>query len=190
MVTDMNKVVIMRNNGMSHPLSIFRAARDAGIPLPAAAAMIQQESKGKNIFGHDVGGALSTSGRTVTIQGRTYPPGSDIEVTPARCAIFLIKIAAGEKSNGVGPAQITYAGELPDGRTGGYFRQMLEDDLLPWRPYDNMLFGCRLLANLWDSWGSWYAAFGHYNGGSKLNNLYGAQVVSKMRQWERKFDAA
>jgi hypothetical protein len=182
-MTDPFKVV-EQHMPKANPFALIRAAREAGIPIAAACAMIQQESGGANIYGHDVGGTFSTNTRRVTIQGKSYARGADIPVTPSNWSIFMIKVALGEKSNGVGPAQITYAGDLPDGRSGGYFRMMLERGLCPWRPHDNMLFGFEILAANFKRTNNWARAFGHYNGGSTPNMEYGNKVARSMEAWE------
>ena len=114
--------------------AIVAASARAGVPLWVAAAMIRQESTGRNVFGNDVGGVFST------------PDTPDIEVTPARYAEFYARAiqpkidagsnSAGETSNGVGPAQITFWGFHRDAKAEGL-------DLTD--PEDNIFYGLRIL---------------------------------------------
>ena len=186
------QISIARGRGILHPKIAYLAAAEVELPYNAALAMLQMESAdpaqgvlgGANIYGHDKGGALSTAGRSVTVCGQTYPPNSNIKVNAANCAAFLIMIGAGAKSNGVGPCQITYAGELPDGRSGGYFRQMTDQGLVPWNVYDNMQFGFSLLEMLYARERDWSRAFGRYNGGTTPNMTYGNKARGFMRKWQ------
>jgi hypothetical protein len=175
---------IVRRQGVHNARAVLRGIERAGIPIAAGLAMVQHESQGQNIYGHDSGGTYSTAGGPVILQGNRYSMNSNIEVTPTNFSIFLIKIIAGAKSNGVGPAQVTYAGELPDGRSGGYFRQMLERRLMPWDAGHNVEFGCWLLAQNWDRTHDWVRAFGHYNGGTTPNLTYGNAVLHRMQRWQ------
>jgi len=175
-----DQIKVAQGQGLSNVPQIWAAARKAGVPFPVACALFQKESGGRNIYGHDKGGALSTNGRSVTVQGKTYKPGSTIPVTPANAGIFLLIIGTGALSNGMGPSQITYARDLPDGRTGGYFRQMLEEGLLPWDAEDNMFFGLRILKGHYNANGhSWMKAGASYNG----RDEYGRDLAAKIEDW-------
>jgi hypothetical protein len=179
----MTPTQIAQKNGMTNVASIIKAAAATHVPLPVALALFEKETHGRNIYGHDVNGALSTHDGPVTLQGKTYPKGSNIPVTPSSAGIFLLMIGAGAHSNGMGPAQITYAGDLPDGRTGGYFRQMLERGLRPWVVLDNMTFGLERLRAAYDSHGrSWQAAGTAYNGKAS----YGKDLAKKITTWSRR----
>lgn len=151
------------------------ACRKAGIPYFVALALLEKESGGRNIYGHDKGGVN-------TIKG-------DMPVTERNFLLFLVRVMNGETSNGVGPLQITYAGELKKGghRDGGYFRQMAEQNLCPWIPEDNMLFGFKILAEHYKATGSWEAAGARYNGGSRPNATalaYGRDLADKASAWK------
>jgi hypothetical protein len=171
-----------RKNGLVNVGPMYRAAERVGLPFYVACALFQKESGGRNIYGHDKGGALSTNGRSVTVEGKTWPPNSDIPVTPANAGIFLMIIGTGALSNGMGPAQITYARDLPDGRTGGYFRQMLERGLLPWYAEDNMFFGLEILKRHYDASRSWVKAGTAYNG----RVSYGEDLARLIKVWKER----
>lgn len=185
------RIAVMTRHGLDNAADIHAAAEVTGVPLRYAAALFEKESGGRNIYGHDWGGALSTVGQSVTVCGVKYPLGSDIPVTAANFGIFLIQLYNGRISNGVGPGQITYAGELPDGRSGGYFRLMLEDGLLPWVPLDNMTFALRELKARFDTSQRWREAGARYNGGSRPGARayeYADDLVAKARVWRKRFE--
>ena len=123
---------------LSNAEAIVAAAKAAGVELALACALVEKESGGRNIYGHDAGGMFSTNGRSVSIDGKHYPAGSDIPVTPENFATFYdFVVDGGEKSNGVGPLQITYRAYFPQARAEGY-------DLS--QPLDNIKFGLRIIA--------------------------------------------
>lgn len=127
------------------------ACREAKIPFYVACALFLKESKGKNVWGHDAGGALSGYERPVTKQGFLI--------------FYWMVVEHGMTSNGVGPGQITYAGSLKNGRRdGGYFRLMEEQNLKPWDVHDNMLFSLTVLNNHYIANESWVTAGRLYNG--------------------------
>lgn len=114
-----NAVDLLTQGGFQNADSIVRAANDTGLPLGVAVALIAKESMGRNIYGHDSGGAMQGAGE-VTQENFTNQ--------------FMPLIRAGHTSNGVGPTQITYP---------GYFTQ--NPDLAWWDPYTNMCFGFNLM---------------------------------------------
>lgn len=150
------------------------ACRDAGIPFFVACALLEQESGGKNIFGHDVGGSFSGGGI----------------VTPLKFLQFYTEAMNGKTSNGVGPCQITYAGAYKSGhRDGGYFRLMINQGLLPYEPLHNMLFGFRILAGNYEKTGSWEKAGAIYNGGPNPGPKaiqYGKDFSAKIAVWKQR----
>lgn len=109
---------VLTANGFQNSDSIVYAARDTGLPLGVAVALIEKESRGANIYGHDRGSILA--GEQVTYENFT--------------GVFLPHVLAGGISNGVGPCQITYP---------GYFKQ--NPGYPYWMPYDNMVFGFKLM---------------------------------------------
>ena len=85
--------------------------------------ILQKESGGKNIYGHDPGGVFNVPGEK--------------EVTEENFKEFLKLINSGKTSNGVGPMQITYKGHFPI---------MVSKGLKPWVPADNIDYGIGLIA--------------------------------------------
>ena len=127
----MTVVDVFAKHGLRNAEALVRAADDVGLQLHIAAALAEKESGGRNIYGHDAGGALSTKTGPVSIGGETYPRGGDIPVTEANFTeYFLPAVLAGKISNGVGPLQITYP---------GYFKQ--RPDYPWWDPYKSALVG-------------------------------------------------
>lgn len=175
--------------GLRNVNAIADACVKTGLSFHLGCALAEKESHGRNIYGHDLGGALSTGRGPVTVAGHTYDRGEDIPVTPANAGIFLLMIGAGHRSNGMGPGQITYANDLPDGRTGGFFRQMLDAGLLPWDPTDNLTFAFRKLKNLLDAGYDAAEAGTIYNAGNLTHgvNQYGHDLAARDGIYRRGF---
>ena len=151
--------------GIENADAAAKACRRAGLPFWVACALLEKESGGRNIFGHDKGGA--------------GPHGQP--VTRANFEAFYREVLGGATSNGVGPCQITWAGTVKGGeRDGGYFAQMLGMDLAPWKPLDNMTFGFALVRKHYNRLGdSWQKAGAAYNG----RESYGVDFLAKVKQW-------
>jgi len=135
------------------------ACREAGLPFFAACALLEKESGGKNVYGHDKGGALAGFPGVVN--------AGNFEVF--RWLVF----DKGQTSNGVGPCQITFK---------GFFVDMESQGLKPWSPHDNMLYGFRLLKRHYDAGGSWVAAGTAYNGARS----YGVDLDRKVTEWKKR----
>lgn len=181
---------ILAAGGLVNADLIVQAASATGVPLAIAAAMIQKETGGKNIYGHDGStetgpGVFSTKYGPVTINGVTYAQGSDIPVTQGNFTEFRRRVTAGEKSNGVGPAQLTYA---------GYFKQA--PDYPFWDALANIRFGLTVLADYLNddfSDSSISSAGAHYNGGTTPNATalaYGADLLTITTAWRAKLAGA
>lgn len=181
---------ILTAGGLTNADLIVQAATATGIPLAIAAAMIQKESGGKNVYGHDGSaetgpGVFSTKYGPVVIGGTTYAQGGDIPVTQGNFAEFLRRVTAGEKSNGVGPAQLTYA---------GYFKQA--PDYPFWDALANIRFGLTILADYLDddfSDSSISSAGAHYNGGTTPGSkalAYGADLLAQTKIWRARLAGA
>lgn len=139
------------------------ACRKAGLPFFVACALLEKESGGRNVYGHDEGGALS---------GFPHP------VNAGNYQVFeWLVFDRGQASNGVGPCQITYK---------GFLSQMEEEGLKPWSPHDNMLFGFRLLKGYFDKHSSWATAGAIFNGGPSPNSkalAYGRDLKRRVDVW-------
>ena len=181
---------ILTAGGLTNADLIVQAATATSVPLAIAAALIQKETGGQNIYGHDGSvetgtGVFSTKYGPVVIGGTTYAQGSNIPVTQGNFAEFLRRVTAGEKSNGVGPAQITYA---------GYFKKA--PDYPFWDALANIRFGLTILADYLDddfSDSSISAAGARYNGGTNPGAkalTYGADLLTKTKAWRAKLAGA
>ena len=162
------RVRIAREFGLHNVEHAALACRSADPPLPfwAACALLEKESGGRNVYGHDAGGALA---------------GFPRQVNRGNWEVFRwLVIDKGHTSNGVGPCQITYAGPAKGGRRdGGFFAIMEQRQLRPWIPLDNMIFGFGLLAAHKKRHGTWARAGEAYNG----SPAYGADLVKKANEW-------
>lgn len=157
------RIRIAREHGIRNADIAARACREAGLPFYVACALLEKESHGQNIYGHDAGGALAG-----------YPG----PVTESSYDVFewLVKNTA-YNSNGVGPCQITW---FP------YFARMKNEGLKPWDVHDNMLFGFRLLKGHLDAAkGNYVAAGRSYNGATS----YGIDLSHRVQKWKRLFAA-
>lgn len=136
------------------------AASVMGVPLYAAFALMQMESGGQNIFGHDVGGMFS-----------------GLAVTEDRYITMTRAVANGHKSNGVGPLQLTYSGFFPDAEHQGYNL---------WIPLDNFKYGFKLLMSFYIRYGTWQKAGAKYNG----SDSYGVLFNQRVNTWLERLKAA
>lgn len=150
--------------------AIAAAARRADVPLPVAAALAQLESGGRNVFGHDAGGVHAA------------PRGTDVPVTRELFEELEARVAAGETSNGVGPAQITWP---------PYFARARRRGLRLWEPEDNMAFGLEILRGHLgcDLTEDGIARAGTlYNAGTLQGGVtdYGRRLARASRDWARR----
>lgn len=161
------RIAIAKQAGLWNVDAAAAACRAVGLPFFAACALLEKESSGKNIYGHDAGGINNVRG--------------ELRVTDVNFLAFLVKVMNGGTSNGVGPCQITYAGALKNGhRDGGFFRQMSEQGLRPWVPEDNMRFGFGLLKGYYDDTRSWVDAGTKFNGA----RTYGLDLDRRVQEWK------
>lgn len=160
------RIQIAKDFGLVNADVAAVACREAGIPFFVACALLEKESGGRNVYGHDAGGALS---------------GFPLSVNRHNYAVFRwLVFDKGQTSNGVGPVQITYKGFLTD---------MEDKGMKPWDAHDNMLYGFRLLKASYDKHSSWATAGAIYNGGPKPNKAalaYGRDLKDKVDQWKRR----
>lgn len=153
---------VMDQKGLANVRPIYDAALASDLGLAPACALMEKESGGRNVYGHDPGGALS---------------GFPGEVNGSNWEVFWWLVHDQQQpSNGVGPAQLTYS---------GFFRDMLAAGLAPWRVYDNARYGFNLLAGYHATavkGGSdhpWVVAGQRYNGAL----AYGEDLSLKILQW-------
>jgi hypothetical protein len=141
-----------------------QVANETGNKFYHLCALLEKESMGRNVYGHDSGGALSGF------------PGT---VNKDNFDVFKwLVFTKGQTSNGVGPMQLTWK---------GFFTYMLEHGKKPWDPYDNITHG----ANLWLGYYRDYRDRGYnrdesikkagaaYNG----STAYGERLLVLMDKW-------
>ncbi|MCG7422384.1 hypothetical protein MHY29_06030 [Micrococcus sp. ACRRV] len=165
--------VTVLSASLSHPEAIVAAAGRARVPVSVAADLAELESGGRNVFGNDVGGVFSS------------PGAPDVDVTPERVAELRRRVADGERSNGVGPAQITWPPLFDRADAEGL-------DLAD--PEDNMTLGLSLLR---DSARGDFSAAGLeragtlYNAGTLAGGVtdYGRRLAAAAAAWERRLTA-
>lgn len=118
-------VSILISNGIKNAHALEAASAATGLPLHIAAAFVAKESRGANVYGNDTGGVFAT------------PGAPDMPVTRTNYAEFYRRVVdLGQRSNGVGPMQITYRGYHPRAKAQG---------IALWEPFENMVFGFRIL---------------------------------------------
>lgn len=151
------KIKIAKDFGLANVDIIAPVSRSVGLQFYAACALMQKESMGRNVYGHDSGGALS---------------GFPGEVNQGNWEVFRWLVFDQNKaSNGVGPCQLTYR---------GFFTDMEKQKLKPYIVWDNLLYGLRLLKGYHDLTQSWKAAGTKYNGSA----LYGASFEKIVGEWK------
>ncbi len=159
---------IAEDFGLVNVDDAIKAATEAGYPLHAAFALLEMESKGRNIFGQDAGGMFRREA-----------------VTKEKFDKLVKAVRAGAPTNGVGPLQITYAGrKRADGtRDGGFFRQAEEQNLRLWLPAENMEFGFKLAAGYLRRYpNDWFKVGRLYNG----KESYGTTYLRKVGEWKKR----
>lgn len=145
---------------LGYASELVQAALTAGVPLAVAAALLEKETGGANVFGHDAGGAMYGAG----------------EVTEENFREFLAQVRAGATSNGVGPLQITWPGYLDDAEARG---------IRLWVPAENIAYGLGIIATLLNGReddDAIRAAGEAYNG----NASYGDDLLYRTTQWRQR----
>lgn len=157
-LTPDQKRQVAENFGLVNVDQIWEQSAAVGLPFYIACAIMQKESGGRNTYGNDDGGALS---------GFPFAPNrSNYRVF--RWLVFN----QGQKSNGVGPAQITFK---------GYFLEMEQEGMRPWNIADNMRFGFRTFKGHLDgARGDIVKAGTSYNG----SVTYGEDLAKKAAEWK------
>lgn len=141
---------------------ILHACDTTKLPLSYALALVEKETGGRNVFGHDPTGGIPAKWR-----------GS--RVTYAKYKAYKIRRRAGRGMQGVGPTQLTWYEFQDDAdRIGGCHK-----------PYPNMVVGFRLLRNLTAAHGKQRGAAA-YNGTGPAADAYGRDFVIKQEAWHRR----
>jgi hypothetical protein len=158
-LTAAQKRAVAEQNGLINVDSIWVESGRVSLPFYIACAIMQKESQGRNVYGHDVGGALSG-----------FP--DDVNRHNFRVFEWLV-FDQGQKSNGVGPAQITFSGHFP---------AMKREGLRPWNVGDNMFYGFRLFKGYLDAEDGDIADAGERYNGSRA---YGEELAAFAAVWKK-----
>ena len=145
--------------------AIVFAAQRVGLPLHLAAALVEMESGGANVYGGDVGGYFSQTPRKAVTE-ENYEQ------------FYRAVVTNGALSNGVGLTQITYRDFHPDAKRKG---------LKLWVPEDNCVYGFTLFKSHLDAQNGDVARAGTlYNAGNLRNgiNSYGYSLAKKAQAWK------
>lgn len=148
---------IAADHGLVNSLRALWEARDAGISPSLALAMLEQESGGRNVFGHDptifVGAGEVTKEKYLAYRAKRRASGNRL-------------------MQGVGPMQLTWW-EFQDGA----------DDLGGcWVVKYNLRYGFRRLAHLIDEHGTWEGVE-RYNGSGPAAENYRRSVKARYDKW-------
>lgn len=157
-----NQVKSISDHGIYNASALVKACEHVGLPTYIGVAFAEHESGGKNVYGHDKGGAMCGAGT----------------VTRANYASFLSMVRAGHTSNGVGPMQITYP---------GYFKPNTAEVADLYDPYANFVFGFKIIHSYLNgnySDANLDAAGQKYNSGSAHGApAYGKLTVTLCHKW-------
>jgi hypothetical protein len=92
------QILAAQAKGLINATALAKACDEYKFPFYLACVICDKETDGRNIYGHDVGGIF------------TGPSNVNVTVTEDNYQEFLRRLAAGERSNGVGCFQLTFRG--------------------------------------------------------------------------------
>lgn len=174
---DLARAAIARSFGIRNSLAALEEARKTRHVGPAlAVAMLEQESGGKNLWGHDptifIGGFDRRHNKFWTVPGRR----GYVNESGYREYKRQRKASGNRLMQGVGPMQLTWW-EFQDGadRLGG-----------AWLPRVNIRYGLRRLDDLIDRHGL-RAGIARYNGTGPAAENYARSVLERRVKWRRRF---
>ncbi len=161
-MSEAQRIEIIDGRLGGHGKVIVEEAQRAGLGLPLACALVEQESGGRNIFGCDWG-----------TRWTDVPPYCNVDVTERRVNALLRNVENGGGSNGVGLTQLTYPPLIKDAnRLGGAHL-----------PRFQCRVGFRVLKDYIESMGQ-RQGIGAYNGGpSNPIMSYADSVLERREQW-------
>lgn len=161
---DLKHARMARQHLKGWTLTAIQEARRAGIPVSLGLAMLEQESGGRNVFGHD--------------PVKNHPELRGKQVTKKRYLTYKEARNRGAGMQGVGPLQLTWW-ELQDeaDRRGGC-----------WRGRINIRVGFEKLAALIKLYGK-HDGIRRYNGSGPAANRYTLEVQRKADVWHKRLSA-
>lgn len=143
------------------------AAPSVGFTLALAAAVMLDESNGRNIWGHD---SLEPPYKELAL-----PPDLNGQpVTQDNYTTYKMRRNQGMQPQGCGPFQLTFAGyQIMAQAAGGC-----------WQPYPNILTGVRILKGLCLDFGSAQGGLTAWNGSS----VYAERVYASAQHIQERFN--
>jgi hypothetical protein len=153
---------VINDNGGRHGVRIVAEAKRAGLPLPLACALVEQESSFRNVFGHDA------------VQN-PIPKGS--RVTKASFERYRAFRDQGLGAQGVGVTQLTFPP----------FQDQADDLGGCWKVRNQLRVGFGVLADAIARHGV-RGGLATYNAGnptSSAGRAYAKQVLARKRRWEQ-----
>jgi len=161
----------VKKAGFENVELIADACNRTGCRFYLAVSMIEKESKGKNVWGHDAGGTFS---------------GLADRITESSWRAFRHEVLVrGRPSNGVGPAQLTFK---------GFFTDMEKQGLNPADPKDNIFYGVRLIYSYYRDYRNLGASVetAVKEAGTKYNgaSAYGDSLWTIAQKWRSRLGSA
>lgn len=153
---DEQRIIVARSAGIANAELGLLASRIVGFPVFATYAVMERESKGKNVWGGD----------PTIFQGH-----HNMTVTPEAYKQYLVERGEQGAGQGVGPMQLTHWSiqDEADNFGGSYV------------PFINILIGVDFLNELWDLHGDWEQVFPRWNADPSYTR---AMVDEKLPLWK------
>lgn len=170
MISKQQKLIIcLEKGGLQNASAIVQASSLERFDLAELAAIIEEESGGRNIYGADDTGP----------DGALPPALYDKPVTKANFKTFWARVQAGHTSNGVGLAQLTSKGFLEAANSRGG----------AWIPIHQCTEACAILRGLIADHATFQAAAAAYNGAGPVADAYGARVQALAGAWQQRINS-
>lgn len=146
-----------------------------GFDLAAVCAMVENESGGEMVWGHDPWNAAAYP------KGRALDPALEgALVSESNYHEYKARRNAGMQPQGCGVTQLTSTSlQVAAERAGGC-----------WVPFYNCLIGFRFLLSLFNQHGSAFTGFAAYNGSGPAAEAYGRRAVALQADWQARLDRA
>ena len=161
-IIDSSPAEVIDANGGRHGVLIVEEAKRAGLPLPLACALVEQESSFRNVFGHDA------------VQNPTRKGGRVTREAYLRYRDFRDQ---GLGSQGVGVTQLTFAP----------FQDRADQLGGCWKVRNQLRVGFEVLADAVAANGV-RRGLAAYNAGSPSSAAgleYAARVLTRRRRWKQ-----
>ena len=163
------------SNGLAivHAFNHVGADPHVGFDLAACIAVIENESGGENVWGHDPWNQAAYP------KGPAHPAGPPVDpVTQDNYTAYKLLRNEGRQPQGCGPCQLTSEGlQVAAERAGGC-----------WLPIFNCQVGFEYLKELFVEHGSAAAGFSSYNGSGPAAEEYGARAIVLQDQWQTRIN--